>query len=1230
MDIGTLSATLQFNVTDAMGSMTKFEQIMVTLVNRIDSQLEAMSKGMLRVGTSATIMGNQAVTATEKIIAATTAAKDAGKTMAVAGLAAISPKEVSNRVSELKSRGKLAEQYNVPPAVISNVIDQKNAELRELAKKTQIINANRIKEANAEADAAFKRIQIQKKLQVAAIEEDNKRTSIVNKNRIREANAEADAAYRRIQIQKKLQERALIENVLRYDTKPAMQSLENFSKSLSTVSQKFRTFGYLASVAITAPIVMLSKSAFNMAKDFEFSIQKIVGLAGVAQHATDAWMTSVLKLAPELGRSPKELADALYFIASSGIKGAQALDVLKVSGKAAVAGLGETKAVADLVSSALNAYAGTGLTATRATDILVAAVREGKAEADSFSASIGSVIPLASEMGVSLDQVAGAMAAITLTGSTAAQAATYLKGVFNSLAKGSETIGRGAEALTKMHSSYSELRHILRDEGLIPLMQKMRDMQAEYGETLAAKVFPNIRALTAYLSISGKNFKYNTELMERVTNSAGSLGAAFAAVSNTIKVRYDRAIANAQVGMISFGKSVAEVVIPVLEKWGQKINNLGKWFDELTEVQKRHKLGWIAFLAILGPASLLLSVIGYTISGLISVVVNLSKGLVYLTNVIKAATGSQVAFNAAMASSAGWTKLLLNPWTFLSAAIVIATIALSKFITEWSKLPDIKQFSSGGKLTGFSSIAQERMAASQTNLQGIGEMGYNLDADKQYGEKSIQGRIKLIKEMNKEQLETLKNDIDTRIQLEQDGRIKLLETRRQGLRDDQFILDQKKKLDVLNKSLSIWNRMALVARQGSVDYEYAIKMMGDIKNQMGEVNKSLSDYNLKIQQELEKNLGITIPLTIKNLKIDRKKVEDELKAVTDPILKEIARKEKEAVESADIAAIWDKLVAGELRIVRMTSLLGDAFDSAGERAKLYQNILEELSGTTISLLDKKLQNLAKAILLTTSAIKPIPEKDLRSALGLEIKLAKGPVMPGVDFDVSLMQRFQSELDLIVVKNQAMGQSFNTARDQLSLFKETLNRLWDADYRPEDDIVKYMITRIKELTTQQQIIDALTDSFTNLFISMTGGFKKFGNALKDFANQIIQSFTRIIAQNLAEKLINSIIPKGGGKGGGWLGFLGKILGLVGMITPGGAAIKAATTVGLSLVGLAKGGTVPSGFPNDTYPALLTSGETVIPKGLNNITQLQFEPVEFVIKENQLVGILRKANTRKQLT
>ena len=65
--------------------------------------------------------------------------------------------------------------------------------------------------------------------------------------------------------------------------------------------------------------------------------------------------------------------------------------------------------------------------------------------------------------------------------------------------------------------------------------------------------------------------------------------------------------------------------------------------------------------------------------------------------------------------------------------------------------------------------------------------------------------------------------------------------------------------------------------------------------------------------------------------------------------------------------------------------------------------------------------------------------------------------------------------------------------------------------------------------------------------------------------------------------------------------------------------------------AKGGTVPPGYPNDTYPALLTSGERVIPKGLDisSMGSVEFEPVELVIKDNTLSGILKKANKKQSI-
>jgi TP901 family phage tail tape measure protein len=397
-------------------------------------------------------------------------------------------------------------------------------------------------------------------------------------------------------------------------------AMDNFAKkttsSLARVNSSLQRFGYLATTALTLPLVMAGKATFQFAKDYEYSIQKIVGLTGVAQTTVNEWSKDLLAMGPQLGRTPQELADALYFISSSGIKGAEAMNVLALSAKAATAGLGDTKTVADLLTSALNAYAGTGLTAQKATDVLVAAVREGKAEASGFATAMGQIIPIAAQLGVRFDEVAGGMAAITLTGASSANAAVYLKGVFNSLLTAST---KGEKALNSVGTSYAQLRNILSSQGLIPLMQKLRDIQMKYGDELLSDVLPNIRGLTGYLSLAGKNFKYNTDLMNRVTNSAGSLGKAFAAVSDTIKVRYDKAISGAQVSMISLGKSIAESVLPFLEKLIKKLGELTQWFNNLSESSKKMVLKIAGIAAALGPLSLLVSAFVWILRGLISV-----------------------------------------------------------------------------------------------------------------------------------------------------------------------------------------------------------------------------------------------------------------------------------------------------------------------------------------------------------------------------------------------------------------------------------------------------------------------------------------------------------------------------------------------------------------------------------------------------------------------------------
>ena len=187
-------------------------------------------------------------------------------------------------------------------------------------------------------------------------------------------------------------------------------------KSWMAAGASMKTFGRSMSQFITVPMALAGGASLKMYADFEFSMNKVVSLVGVARDQVDEWSKSILDLGPSLGKSPRELADAMYFITSAGIRGVEAMEILEESAKSSASGLGEVKVIADLLTSAMNAYGKENLTAARANDILVATVREGKAEASLLAQSLGLVLPIASAMGAEFEDVGASTAAITRTG----------------------------------------------------------------------------------------------------------------------------------------------------------------------------------------------------------------------------------------------------------------------------------------------------------------------------------------------------------------------------------------------------------------------------------------------------------------------------------------------------------------------------------------------------------------------------------------------------------------------------------------------------------------------------------------------------------------------------------------------------------------------------------------------------------------------------------------------
>jgi len=394
------------------------------------------------------------------------------------------------------------------------------------------------------------------------------------------------------------------------------------SASSQTMAQKFnrvgmglQNLGRTATQFVTLPVVAGFAVAGVAAFKFQDSLMKIQNLTGTNARQTAAWGEEIIKLGAATGQTPLALASSLYFVASSGFKGAAAMDVLRVSAKASAAGLGDVQTTADVLTSVLNAYGHENITAARATDILMKTIEVGKAEPIALANSLGRIMPVAAQLKVPFEQVGGMIAGLTLGGLSSAEAVTALRGTMVSLAAPAKM---SIDELKKLGLSYKDVTASIGKNGLIATLEMLYE-KTDGNMLQMRKIIPNVRALNGVFSLLGENYKRNVEITQEVTNSQGMLDKAMKNTEQTTIQKLRRAWATLQGEFIKIGS----MLLPTFAKIAEKIASVVSAFNKLPDGTKQAILGFLAVSAVLGPLAMMfgsllrgIGLIGPALSGI--------------------------------------------------------------------------------------------------------------------------------------------------------------------------------------------------------------------------------------------------------------------------------------------------------------------------------------------------------------------------------------------------------------------------------------------------------------------------------------------------------------------------------------------------------------------------------------------------------------------------------------
>jgi TP901 family phage tail tape measure protein len=332
--------------------------------------------------------------------------------------------------------------------------------------------------------------------------------------------------------------------------------------------------GTLARVAggVVAGLVSFSalSSSVTVARDFNSALAEtstlIQGSASELQFLED----SARSMSREFGGSATAQVQAFYQAISAGAGTVEnAAMVLDTANRLAIGGVTDVGTAVDALTTAMNAYSAEGLTAAEVSDALFVGIKAGKTTAGELASALGQIVPIASSVGVSFDEVVAGISALTTQGQSTSQATTGLRQVLASIIKPTQQAAETADALGIAFNTQA-----LQAQGLSGFLQEVVQKTGGSQEAMA-NLFGSVEALNAVLAFSGSAGGTMVDILGQMEDKAGSTQEAFDKVSESLNQRLIVQLSFFADQALAVGNTILSVIVPALETFTGNLDLVG-------------------------------------------------------------------------------------------------------------------------------------------------------------------------------------------------------------------------------------------------------------------------------------------------------------------------------------------------------------------------------------------------------------------------------------------------------------------------------------------------------------------------------------------------------------------------------------------------------------------------------------------------------------------------------
>lgn len=259
------------------------------------------------------------------------------------------------------------------------------------------------------------------------------------------------------------------------------------------------------------------------------------------------------RLSLRTGASKTEIANAAYQALSSGVGKGDLIGFLETASKTAIAGQATVEQSVGTITSIINAYKMEMSEAGKVADWLLTIQNEGVTTVRELGDQLGDVTSISAALGVSLNDVGGAIAQMTVNGNNTAKTITMLKSMLSELSKE----GQMAADNFKKLSGQSFTEFIANGGTLQEAMIKMEEYAKKSNKSVV-DLFSSVEAGSAALNLTGINAENFANKLEKVASSSGELETAYRTATDNIQSELEKLVMAMDNRWSKFVKSVVE------------------------------------------------------------------------------------------------------------------------------------------------------------------------------------------------------------------------------------------------------------------------------------------------------------------------------------------------------------------------------------------------------------------------------------------------------------------------------------------------------------------------------------------------------------------------------------------------------------------------------------------------------------------------------------------------